>query len=64
MFELQVMHKSLDGFEFGQEVTTDCRVNCPESLKNQCLHFFLVAIDPILFKLACKKDMHKILDDL
>ena len=31
-------------------------------LKNQCLHFFLVAIDLILFKLAGKEEMHNILD--
>ena len=23
------MHKSLDDFEFGQDLTTDCRVSCP-----------------------------------
>ena len=32
-------------------------------LKNQCLHFFSVSIDPILSKLACDKDMHYILDE-
>ena len=33
--------------------------------KNRCLHghFFSVAIDPILFKLAGNKDMHNILDE-
>ena len=34
-----------------------------ECLKNWCLHFFLVAIDLILFKLASYKDMHKISDE-
>ena len=33
-----------------------------EHLKNWCLHFFSVAIDLILLKLASYKDMHKILD--
>ena len=40
------IHKSLDEFEFGQDLKTDL-----EHLKIQCLHFFLVAIDPILFNL-------------
>ena len=35
-----------------------------ERLKNQCHHFFSVAIDPILFKLAGNEDMHNILDEL
>ena len=34
-----------------------------ERLNHWCLHFFLVAIDLILFKLAGYKDMHKILDE-
>ena len=34
-----------------------------ERLKNQCHHFFSVAIDPILFKLAGNEDMHNILDE-
>ena len=33
-----------------------------ECLKNQCLQFFSVAIDQILFKLADKEEMHNILD--
>ena len=35
-----------------------------ECLKAQCLHFFSVAINLILFKLAdtCKDEMHNILD--
>ena len=32
-----------------------------ERLKNRC-HYFPVAIDPILFKLAGNEDMHNILD--
>ena len=34
-----------------------------EHLKNQCHHFFSVAIDPILFKLAGNERMHNILDE-
>ena len=34
-----------------------------ECLKNRHHHFFSVAIDPILFKLAGNKDMHNILDE-
>ena len=34
-----------------------------ERLKNQRHHFFSVAIDPILFKLAGNEDMHHILDE-
>ena len=34
-----------------------------EHLKNRRLHFFSVAIDPILFKLAGNEDMHNILDE-
>ena len=33
-----------------------------EHLKNQRHHFFSVAIDPILFKLAGNEDIHNILD--
>ena len=34
-----------------------------ERLKNRRHHFFSVAIDPILFKLAGNEDIHNILDD-
>ena len=34
-----------------------------ERLKNRCHHFFSVAIDPILFKLAGNEDMYNILDE-
>ena len=108
------MHKSLDGFEFRPDPSTDYGVSCPsaskkidittfsplllirsfsnlqvmrtcikvwmslnlgqiplltmelaalEHLKNQRHHFFSVAIDPILFKLAGNEDMHNILDE-
>ena len=34
-----------------------------ERLKNRRHHFFSIAIDPILFKLAGSEDMHNILDE-
>ena len=34
-----------------------------EHLKNLRHHFFSVAIDPIVFKLAGNEDMHNILDE-
>ena len=34
-----------------------------ERLKNRRHHFFSVAIDPILFKLAGNEDMHNALDE-
>ena len=34
-----------------------------EHQKNRRHHFFSVAIDPILFKLASNEDMHNILDE-
>ena len=34
-----------------------------EHLKNRRHHFFSVAIDPILFKLAGNEDMHNIMDE-
>ena len=43
-----------------QQLTTE--LAALECLKNQCLHFFLVAIDLILFKFADKEEMHNILD--
>ena len=33
-----------------------------ECLKNCFFHFFLVAVDRILFKLACNEDIHNILN--
>ena len=57
------MHKSLDEFEFRPGPTTDYGVNCLEHLKHRRRHFFSVAIDPILFKLAGNEDMHNILDE-
>ena len=34
-----------------------------EHLKHQCLHFFSVGIDPILFKVGGYIDMHNILHE-
>ena len=34
-----------------------------ECLKNCYFHFFSVAIDKILFKLACNEDIHNILNE-
>ena len=59
------MHKSLDEFEFRPDPTTDYGVlklpfSALQRLKNRRHHFFSVAIDPILFKLAGNEDMHNI----
>ena len=37
------------------------KLNDLECLKNRFLHVFVVAFDPMLFKLADNKDMHTIL---
>ena len=42
-------HKSLGTFDFPPDSTTDYRLAAIESLKNQCLHLFSVAVDLILF---------------
>ena len=58
------MHYSLDEFEFRPDLTTDYGVIAAlECLKNCCFHFFSVAIDKILFKLACSEDIHNILNE-
>ena len=41
------INKSLDDFEFGQDLTTDYGVSCPLASINRRLHFLSVAIDPI-----------------
>ena len=46
------IYKSLDDFKFLPNSTTDYRVEC---LKNQCLQFFSVAIDLILFNLQMRR---------
>ena len=53
------MHKSWDEFEFPLEP----ELPVLERRKNQCIHFFLVAIVPILFKLADIEEMHDISDE-
>ena len=49
-------HKSLDEFKFRSDPTI-------EYIKNRCLHFFSVAIDHIVFRLASILDMYIILDE-
>ena len=48
---------------FGQIPFLTRELTALERLKNQHNHFFSVATDPILFKLAGNEDMHNILDD-
>ena len=43
-----------------QKLTTELAAFCIS--KNKCLHFFAVAIDLTLFKLADKEEMYTILD--
>ena len=58
------MHKSLDEFEFRPDPTTDYgELAALERLKNGRHHFFSIAIDSILFRLAGNEDMHNILDE-
>ena len=55
------MHKSLN---FGQIPPLTTESAALEHIKNRCHQFFLVAIDPILFKFACNDEMHNILVSL
>ena len=48
---------------FGQILPLTTELAALERLKNRCHHFFSVAIDPLLFKLAGNEDMHNILDE-
>ena len=57
------MHKSLDEFEFRPGPTLTMELAALEHLKNRGHHFFSVAIDSILFKLAGNEDRHNILDE-
>ena len=50
----------MDWFEFCPNQTTDYGVTAHEHLKNECLHFFLVAVGPFHFNLAGKEDMREI----
>ena len=57
------MHKSLDEFDLGQIPPLTMELAALERLKNRRRHFFSVAIDLILFKLAGNEDRHNILDE-
>ena len=48
---------------FGQIPLLTTELAALERQKNRCHHFFSVAIDPLLFKLADNEDMHNILDE-
>lgn len=45
------MHKCLNGLEFLPDPCMTPELAALERMKNQCLHFFSVAIDPNLSKL-------------
>ena len=63
---LQVMRTCIKAWmclNFGQIPPLSTELAALERLKNQCFHFFSVAIDPILFKLVDNEDMHNILDE-
>ena len=47
----------------GQFLPLTTELAALECLKNCCFHFFSVAIDKILFKLACSEDIHNILNE-
>ena len=62
---LQVMRtyiKAWMSLNLGQIPPLTMELAALEPLKNLRLHFFSVAFDPILFKLAGNEDMHNILD--
>ena len=54
--------KAWISLNLGQIPPLTMKLAALERLKNRCRHFFSVAIDPILFKLAGNEDMHNILD--
>ena len=63
---LQVMRKCIKAWmslNFGQIPPLTMELAALERLKHRSHHFFSVAIDPILFKLAGNEDMHNILDE-
>ena len=63
---LQVMRtciKAWMSLNLGQIPPLTIELAALERLKNRRHHFFSVAIDPILFKLAVNEDMHNILDE-
>ena len=53
----------MDEFEFGKDSKTDHGVSFPLASKNQCLHLFSVAIDPVHVIFEGNKDMHNFLDE-
>ena len=55
--------KAWMSLNLGQIPPLTMELAAPERLKNRRQHFFSVAIDPILFKLADNEDMHNILDE-
>ena len=52
----------MDEFEFPPDQLLTTELAALERLKHQCLHFFSVGIDPILFKVGGYIDMHNILN--
>ena len=63
---LQVIRTCLKAWmslTFGEIPPLTTELAALERLKNRCHHFFMVAIDPLLFKLAGNEDMHNILDE-
>ena len=51
------MHYSLDEFEFRPDLINDY------TLSKLYFYFFFVAIDKMLFKLACNEDIRNILNE-
>ena len=51
------MHESLDDFEFSPDLADDYGVSCTLSVEHNCIHYFVAAIDLILFNLASFKDI-------
>ena len=56
--------KAWMSLNLGQITLLTMDLSALEHLKNRRHHFFSIAIDPILFKLAGNEDMHNILDEL
>ena len=55
--------KAWMSLNLGQIPTLTMELAALEHLKNLCHHFFSIAIDPVLFKLAGNEDRHNILDE-
>ena len=54
----------MDEFEFCQIRLLTTELAAIERLNNQCLHFFSVAIDPILFALEGNEDINNFFDEV